>query len=104
MIPKLIDQIAEKIAAKTKNFVGTKAGKIFLFLVCLGPLTFIPTIWMAYTAPNIDALRTMTWPLMLIVNTSALLGVVHNGDWRIRLTMAMWMIACAAIWIAVLVR
>ncbi len=72
--------------------------------VLIGPFTFLPTVYQAWTADNIDALRTITWPLMIIINTSALLGVVHNGDWRMRLVMTLWIIMMAAVWLAAVVR
>jgi len=103
-IPRAIDNISEKMAKKTKPFVESRIGRIFLLLTLAGPMTFAPTIWQAWTAPNIDALRTLTWPLMLLVNTSASLSVIHNGDWRIRLVMILWTIMLTSIWIATIVR
>lgn len=103
-IPQRIDDVSAVMATWTKPFVETILGKFFLSLVLLGPLTFIPTIHQAWTAENIDALRTWTWPLMTFINLSALLGLVHNGDWRMRFVMVMWVIVMAAVWLATLVR
>lgn len=103
-IPKVVDATSEVVRQKTKNFVETKLGKIFLALVLIGPITFVPQLWQAWTASDIDALRTLTWPLMIIVNMSATLGVVHNGDWRMRLVMFIWVVVIAFMWLATLVR
>jgi hypothetical protein len=104
VIPHRIDSLSSSIAKKTRPFVETLPGKIFLSFVLLGPLTFIPTIHQAWTAENIDALRTWTWPLMILINLSALLGLIHNGDWRMRFVMVIWIVTMAAVWLATLVR
>lgn len=103
-IPSIIDSISERVAKKTFRFVQTRFGKLFLGLALIGPLTFIPTVYMAWTAPNIDSLRTLTWPLMTVVNISVLLGAMHNGDWRIRLVFFIWVLAMVAVYVATLVR
>ena len=103
-LPKMIDAISASVARITKPFVETRIGKIFLSVILLGPLTFLPTIYEAWTAPNIDALRTFTWPFMIVVNVAVLLSVVHNGDWRMRLVMFVWVLTMAAVWVATLVR
>lgn len=103
-IPQRIDIICGVIAEKTHRFVQARIGQLFLALVLVGPLTFIPTVWEAWTADNIDVLRTLTWPTMIIVNISAFLGVVHNGDWRMRLVMFIWVIMMVLIFLATLVR
>jgi len=103
-IPNMVNSASEMLAKKTKNFIETKFGKLFLSIVLLGPLTFIPTVYVAWTAPNIDSLRTLTWPLMIIVNMSASLGVIHDGNWQIRLVMVIWIIMMVAVYLATLVR
>ncbi len=103
-IPHIVDSISERLAGKTKGFIQTKFGKIFLSLVLVGPLTFLPTVYTAWTAANIDSLRTPTWPLMIIVNTSALIGVAHNGDWRMRMVMIFWVVIMVALFLATIVR
>lgn len=104
MVPDTIDQISYEFALITKPLIETKLGQMFLLLTLFGPLTFIPQIKQAWTAPNIDALRTWTWPAMTITNSSSLLGLVHNGDWRLRLVMFVWFLCGLAIWSAVLIR
>ena len=103
-IPAYIDIISAKAATKTEGFVKSTAGKLFLALVLVGPITFIPTVITAWTAPDIDALRTSTWTLMTVVNVAGLLGVIHNGDWRMRLVMSVWILMMAAVYVATLVR
>ncbi|MEK7661949.1 MAG: hypothetical protein AAB355_00390 [Patescibacteria group bacterium] len=99
-----MDSVSARIAEATLPFVQTRIGKLFLSVVIVGPLTFLPTVYVAWTASNIDSLRTLTWPLMIVVNISATLGVIHNGDWRMRLTMLIWVLMMAAVFIATLVR
>jgi hypothetical protein len=103
-IQKEVDKFAVYVAKITGNFIKTKAGQWFLALSLVGPFTFLPTVWAAWTAPNIDALRTFTWPMMVVVNTSVLISVCHNGDWRVRLSLILWIILMALTWIATIVR
>ena len=103
-IPCFIDALSDKVANATKPFIESKSGKIFQSIVLLGPLTFIPTIYTAWTAPNIDSLRTLTWPLMIVVNVSASLLLMHDGNWRMRLVSVAWIIVVALVYLAVLTR
>jgi len=100
----IVDSVCDRIAVNTTPFVQSRFGKAFLSLVLIGPFTFIPTIYEAWTAPNIDSLRTSTWPLMILINVSATMSLIHKGSWYMRLVQAMWVIACAAIYIATIVR
>ena len=70
----------------------------------IGPFTLVPTVWEAWTASNIDALRTATWPTMIIVDLAFLINVCRNGDWKIQLTVLLWIIMAAIIWSAALIR
>lgn len=103
-IPRLVDSLSEHVAGLTKGLVQTRFGRLLQLLVLAGPIIFVPTIWAAWTEPNIDALRTITWPAMFFINAATLLGLVHNGDWRTRLAMFVWIIEMAAVWAATLVR
>lgn len=103
-IPRVVDAASAVVARKTERFVESWLGKLFLGIVLVGPLTFLPTIWAAWTEPNIDSLRTLTWPLMIVVNISATLALAHNGDWRMRLVMFIWILAMVAVYLATLVR
>jgi len=103
-IPQTIDKISEELAIITKPLIETKIGRIILLLTLFGPLTFIPQIYQAWTAENIDALRTWTWPAMTLTNSSTLLGLIHKGDWRIRLVTFVWCLCGLSIWAAVLIR
>lgn len=102
-LSKAIDAAAAWVAKQTPS-IHTSGGQLFLSVVLLGPLTFIPTVWTAWTEPNIEALRTTTWPLMIIVNIAAALSVVHNGDWRMRLVSAVWIVMMIAVFVATVVR
>jgi hypothetical protein len=82
LIQKMVDNFAFRVAKLTEEFIKTKAGQLFLSLSLIGPVSFLPTVWGAWTAPNIDALRTLTWPMMLVVNTSVFISICHKGDWR----------------------
>ena len=104
LIPNSVDVFSDWVAHKTLSFVQLWHGKLFLAIVLVGPATFIPTMYQARTAPDIDALRTSTWPLMILVNVSAFLGVAHRGDWRLRLTMIIWIAVMIVVWAATLIR
>ena len=67
-VPNAVDVFSEWTAKVTTQFIKTYIGKIFLAIVLVGPITFLPTMYQAWTAPDIDALRTSTWPLMILVN------------------------------------
>lgn len=99
-----VDAVSATIAKRTRSFVETKLGKLFLSLVLLGPLTFIPTIYQALTIENIDAFRTWTWPLALITVLSSFLGLVHNGDWKLRLVTFLWIVVFFALCVIITVR
>ena len=103
-VPNAVDVFSEWTAKVTTQFIKTYIGKIFLAIVLVGPITFLPTIYQAWTAPDIDALRTSTWPLMILVNISAFVGVARQGDWRLRLTMIIWTVVMIIIWLATLIR
>ena len=103
-IPSIIDSGSERVAKATLPFVQTRLGKAFLSLTLVGPLTFLPTIQAAWFDSNIDSLRTLTWPLMVIVNASVYVSVSHKGDWQVRLVMIIWIVMMAAVWLATLVR
>ena len=103
-VPNAVDVFSEWTAKVTTQFIKTYIRKIFLAIVLVGPITFLPTMYQAWTAPDIDALRTSTWPLMILVNISAFVGVAHQGDWRLRLTMIIWTLVMIIIWLATLIR
>ena len=103
-VPNAVDVFSEWTAKVTTQFIKTYIGKIFLAIVLVGPITFLATMYQAWTAPDIDALRTSTWPLMILVNISAFVGVAHQGDWRLRLTMIIWTVVMIIIWLSTLIR
>lgn len=104
LIPNWIESVSMRIRMATLPFVKTRGGKVFLSLVLIGPITFLPTVYMAWTAPNIDSLRTLTWPMLAIVNLSGGLSVVHNGDWRMQVISVIWFFLMGAVYLATIVR
>ncbi len=99
-----VNKWGDKVKSATENFVKTHSGKLFLSIVLLGPLTFLPTLWVVWTAKNIEAFRTPTWPLMFLVNSSGWLGAMHNGDWRIKIVMTLWTIIILGMNFAIIIR
>lgn len=104
VIQKYDSLLVSFIKATTSRFIETRLGKLFLGLPLVGPLTLIPTVWEAWFASNIDALRTLTWPTMMIVNFSVLVALCYNGDWRIRLSMVMWNLVIFPVFLATVFR
>jgi hypothetical protein len=103
-IQKYDEFLVSFIKAMMGRFIDTKLGQLFLSLSMVGPLTFIPTVWEAWFAPNIDALRTLTWPMLVVINFSVLVALCYNGDWRIRFSMTMWIILMFLVWLATVFR
>ena len=103
-IQKIDDYLVRVLKAATHTFIHTRRGKAFLWLALVGPLTFIPTVWQAWTAENIDALRTFTWPMLAVVNCSVLVGLCYNGDWRLRFSLVAWIILTLLVWLAAIIR
>jgi hypothetical protein len=103
-VPKWVDTLSEWVAAKTAAFTKTKVGNVFLAMMVLGPLTLIPTVWEAWTAENIEALRTATWPAMAVIDFSFYLNVCHAGDRMVRATVLLYLIMAILIYVATLVR
>ena len=104
IIRRFDDILVSTVKILTVRFINTKLGQVFLSLSILGPLTFIPMVWEAYFAPDIEALRTLTWPMLVIINVSVLTALCYNGDWRIRLSMVMWIILMFLMWLATVLR
>lgn len=103
-VPKLVDAVSERIRIHTEKFVETRLGKMFLSVTLLGPLMFFPTVWEAWTAPNIDVLRTPTWPMLTLVNTAALILLSHKGDWIMRLVTMAFVCLMGAMTLAIILR
>ncbi len=106
LIPSAVNCISDFVATKTKCLVSANFGKYCLrIIVLLGPIFFLPTLWMAWTADNIDLLRTATWPLMLFVHVAFfILLSAHDSDWCARLCTIMWFMITSLIVIATIVR
>lgn len=70
----------------------------------LGPLTFVPTVWNAWTLENIDALRVLTWWQMTVINLIMFFTLCHVGSWQLRLLTLVWVITMSLVALAVFVR
>jgi len=101
---RLEGELAGFVSSMTKEFINGWTGKLFLNFMLIGPFTFLPTVLEAWTAPNIDVFRTPTWPIMMVINTSVYVSLTHNGDWRTRIVMILWIIVMAMVWFATLFR
>ncbi len=106
LIPMAVNSLSDFVATKTKCLVSTNSGIYCLrSIVLLGPIFFLPTLWMAWTADNIDLLRTPTWPLMLFVHIAFfILLSCYVSDWCARLCTIMWFLITLMIVIATIVR
>jgi len=104
LFAKRINNFAAWTVKRTETFIQTRVGKVFMWLMVIGPFSLLPTVWEAWTAENIDALRTSTWPLMMLVDTSFFLHVARTGEWKIRLTVLLWIVMATLIFLATLVR
>jgi len=78
--------------------------KIEYLLIFLAPAMFLPTIWEAYSAPNIEALKTVTWPAAVITNVFAFISLSHKGSNVLRWQMLAWILEMAAMCIAIVIR
>ena len=96
--------LCDDLGERWSPFAQTRIGKIFLNLVLLGPVSFLPTLWEAWTAPNIDVLRTLTWPFLFVINLSALYGLLLQGTWQNRLMLGIWTGIMFVMTLAILVR
>lgn len=95
----------EWVARKTGSYLETKIGGLLLSIVIFaGPIVFLPTLYNAWTAPNIDAFRTATWPVTTLVNFVFWISLAREGRWQPRLAMILWVILLAATTIATWVR
>jgi len=100
----LDERLARFVSCKTTEFIKSRLGKIFLNIMLVGPFTFLPTVWQAWTAPDIEVLRTLTWPMMVIINMSTYVALSHNGDWRTRTVIILWILVLILVWLATVVR
>lgn len=104
IIPELVDNVCDAIGQYTKTFYESKLGQLLTSLVLIGPLTFLPTVWVAWTADNIDALRTMTWPMMTFINLIIFVSLCNKGDWQVRSSTFFWFLLVGLVAVATLVR
>lgn len=105
-LPGLVDSLSGLVVSKTYYLTKTKRGLYTLrIIVALGPLFFIPTVYEVWVAENIDAFRTITWPLMLSVHIAAFIMLsCGDNDWCIRLCTLLWFVVTLLIVIAIVIR
>lgn len=102
---KKMEQLANWVRVVTTPLVETKIGKwILSAIIFVGPLSFLPTVMEAWTNPDIDAFRTLTWPTMVVVNLAFFVSLCHQGDNKTRSVMIIWVVLMASVWVATLVR
>ncbi len=100
-----MNSIAEYVAQATTKMVHHRFyAKIEYFIIFLSPAMFLPTIWEAYTAPNIDALKTVTWPAAVTTNLFAFIALAHKGSNVLRWQMLVWIVEMVAMCIAIVIR
>lgn len=104
-IPAAVTFCADRLAHVTQFLHENKYTRfVTATMVLFAPFTLAPTVHEAWTADNIDALRTLTWPLLTIVQVATLIPVCHKGTWDIQLSTFIGVLLLAAIWLAVLIR
>ncbi len=99
-----MNRFSEHLAKETDGLTSSVFGRALNATVLFGPLTFLPTLYNVWFAPNIDAFRTPTWGLMLIINIATWLSVAKNGEWQLRLVMIIWVIIMFLFLLATIVR
>ena len=79
VVPLAVNSISRFVVARTSVFVSKKRGLVILrSLILLGPIFYLPTLWEVWTATNIDAFRTVTWPFLLSGQVSLLFCLVMS--------------------------
>jgi hypothetical protein len=100
-----MDQFAKFVARLTEPLTQSRVGQLLISLIIfIGPISFLPTVWEAWTNPNISGFRTLTWPVMVIVNVVVFISLCHNGENKLRWNMVVWVALMGAVWLATLVR
>jgi hypothetical protein len=98
------DHFCEILGEKIEPFSQTRIGSYLFAVILLGPLMFFPQVYEAWTAPNIDALRNPTWPLVCVMNAIGFLNVCIKGNWRVRIASFGYMCVMGMTWLATLIR
>lgn len=95
VVPLLTDFLSKKVTQKTCWLTNKKWGEGFLRIIILScPLFYIPTLWEVCTAENVEAFKTLTWPLLLLGQASSFVLLSNDGksDWGVRFCTIIWFI------------
>ena len=105
LVPIVLNELSTTVTKKTSWLKEGKGLYILRLIMSAGPFFFLPTVYEAWNADDIEAFRTSTWPLMLIVHFAAFLLFCHRGsDWCAVLCTIMWFIMTSAIVLATIFR
>lgn len=107
VVPLAVNSISRFVVARTSVFVSKKRGLVILrSLILLGPIFYLPTLWEVWTATNIDAFRTVTWPFLLSGQVSSFVLLSHEpeSDWGVKLCILAWIIMTILVMMAVFCR
>lgn len=100
-----MDFFAEKVRHVTSRMTQNPLyAKVEYVLIFLSPAMFIPTIWEAYFAPDIAALKTVTWPAAVVTNVFAFISLAHKGSNVLRWQMLVWILEMLAMCVAIVIR
>lgn len=104
-LPLYVNNFSEAVVNITDGLVDGKFGFCLRFVVILGPVFFVPTVWKVWTYDNIESFRSVTWPLMLVVHIAGFIILCHNkSDWCIRFCTIIWFLMTSLIVLAINVR
>ena len=104
LIQRAVDSVFDKVGHSTKSFMSGTGGKIVNIIIILSPLTFLPTLYAAFTADNIDAMRNLTWPLFILTNLCACMSLAQQGNWVMRLVQSSWVLIFIIMTAVIVVR
>lgn len=104
-LPDKLNQLSAFVVEKTSWLKEGKGLYILRIIMSAGPFFFLPTVYEAWFAVDIEAFRTFTWPLMLVVHSAAFFLFCHRGsDWCAVLCTILWFLMTSAIVLAIIVR
>lgn len=106
-VVRCIEILSRLTAKATLCLYSREWGKVlFRVLILSGPVFYLPTLWEVWTAENIDAFRTVTWPFLLLGQASSFIILSHDqeSDWGLRLCVVAWIIITLLVILAIFCR